>query len=94
MSANCDICQEDSEKNLLLLKRQPERMEKEILNVKESRRGRVGQIFKMKDKITGGKRAANEPHAIKDPKTNNMLVSNQDIKKATLEYCADNLRNR
>ena len=69
-------------------------MEKVILNVNENRQGRVGQIFKMKDKITGGKKASTEPHAIEDPKTNNLLVSNQDIRKATLEYCADNLRNR
>ena len=69
-------------------------MEQTILKVKESRQGRVGQIFKMKEMIGVLKKAAVEPHAIKDPKTDKLLVANKDIKNATLAYCVDNLTNR
>ena len=48
----------------------------------------------MKDSIGGMKKANNEPHAIQDPKTNDLLVTNEDIMKATLSYNTDNLRNR
>ena len=40
-------------------------MEKNILNVKESGQGRVGQIFKMKEIVGVSKKASAEPHAIK-----------------------------
>ena len=76
------------------VKRQSEKMEYEIHKVKNCRNGRVGQIFKMKESIGGHKKASLEPHAIRDPDTNDLLVSNEDIKKATLKYCADNLKNR
>ena len=64
-------------------------MKKEIIKVKES-----GQIFKMKEVVGISKKAGTEPHAIVDPNTNELLVANRDIKRAPLEYCADNLRNR
>ena len=52
-------------------------MEKEIMNVKETRQGRVGQVFKMKGNISGQKKAGTEPHAIKDPITDELLVENK-----------------
>ena len=69
-------------------------MEKEILKVKESNQGCVGQVFMMKRNIMGQKKAGTEPHAIKDPITGELLVANEDIKKATLKYCAANLQNK
>ena len=80
-----------TERDLDILKRQSEQMEKEILNVKETRKGRVGQVFKMKEKVIGNKKSGTEPHAVKDPKTGELLVANEDIKKATLNYCVENL---
>ena len=77
-----------------ILKRQSERIEKEILKVKESTQGRVGQVFKMKENIMGHKKAGTEPHAIKDPVTGELLVANEDIKKATLAYCVENLKKK
>ena len=58
-------------------------MEKEIMKVKESGQGRVGQIFKMKEVVGVSKKPGMEPHAIVDPKTNELLVANKDIKRAT-----------
>ena len=59
-----------------------------------SRQGRVGQVFKMKGNISGQKKAGTEPHAIKDPDRDELLVANKDIKKATLNYCVDNLKRK
>ena len=64
-------------------------MEKEILKVKGSNSGRAGQVFKMKTKIMGSKKAGTEPHAIIDPESGDLLVSNKDIKEATLAYCVE-----
>ena len=69
-------------------------MEQEILKIKENRHGRVGQVFKMKENIAGQKKAGVEPHAVTDSKTGELMVANKDIKRVTLEYCVDNLRNR
>ena len=64
------------------------------MKVKESSNGHVGQVFKMKAKITGNNKSGSEPHAIIDPTSGNLLVTNQEIKDATLAYCVDNLRSR
>ena len=45
----------------------------------------------MKEKVIGNKKSGTEPHAVKDPKTGELLVANEDIKKATLNYCVENL---
>ena len=68
-------------------------MEK-VQKVEESGQGRVGQIFKMKEIAGGPRKSGMEPHAIEDPNTKELLVANNDIKRATLEYCANNLRNK
>ena len=91
---SCQTCQKEVDKNFAVLKKQCERMEKEIIKVKESGQGRVGQIFKMKEVVGGPKKASMDPHAIEDPQTKELLVANSDIKRATLEYCANNLRNK
>ena len=56
-------------------------MEEEINKVKESGQGRVGQIFKMKEIVGGPRKSSMNPHAIEDPKTKELLVSNSDIKE-------------
>ena len=45
----------------------------------------------MKGNIIGNKKAQTEPHAIRDPVSNDLLVANEYIKKATLKYCVNNL---
>ena len=88
----CDTCKTDDERYSAILRKQSELMEKEILNVKECTKGRVGQVFKMKENIIGSNKAGTEPHAIKDPENGELLVANEDIMKATLKYCVDNLK--
>ena len=38
----------------------------------------------MKELINGNKKAGQEPNAIRDPKTGELVVSNEEIKKVTL----------
>ena len=47
----------------------------------------------MKDKIIGGKKTGQEPSAVIDPETGELLVSGKQIRKATLKYCVNNLKN-
>ena len=74
-------------------KRQSERLMNEITKVKEMKTGRCGKIFRMKDVITGPKKTGKEAHAIRNPKTGDLVVSNTEIKKVTLEYCKSVLKN-
>ena len=76
-----------------LLRKQSLALEKAINKVKEGKHGRVGNVFKMREVIEGKKKKAQEPHAIKDPKTGDLIVSSKEIKAVTLQYCVDTLQN-
>ena len=76
-----------------LLLKQSEALEVEVNEIKKTGAGRIARIFKLKLKIVGGKKARQEPTAIKDPETGDLLVSTKDIKKTTLKYCVKNLEN-
>ena len=76
-----------------IVKRQSEILANEILKIKKMNIGRCGKIFKMKDVIAGPKKTTNEAHAVRDPKTGDLVVSNSEIKKVTLEYCKSVLEN-
>ena len=59
---------DDKESRYLeLLKRQSDKIENEILKIKSQKLGRVGNIFKMKEVISGPKKGVQEPTAIRDP---------------------------
>ena len=47
----------------------------------------------MKQKVLGGKKVKQEPSAVRDPLTGDLMVSSSDIKRTTLQYCIDNLKN-
>jgi hypothetical protein len=74
----CVACIENEERNMNIVARQSEKMGKQIIEVKESRKGRVGQVFKMKSNILGHKKGGTEPHAIKDPVTGELFVANEE----------------
>ena len=46
----------------------------------------------MKSEIAGHKKAGTEASAIRDPKTNELIVKPEDIKKRKLQYCVENLK--
>ena len=85
---NVDPASKDEE----LLKKQSERIEKEVENVVNSKGGKMGAVFKMKNKLVGHKKSHQDPTAIRDPTTKDLVVSPEDIKRVTLEYCANNLK--
>ena len=77
-----------------LLKSQSKKIEEEIIKLKSQKLGRVGSVFKMKEVINGPKKPSQEPTAIRDPNTGDLIVSNEEIRKVTLAYCADNLSRK
>ena len=92
-AAKKDESGNQEEKDMDLLKRQSSKIEEQINLIKSEKLGRVGSIFKMKEVINGPKKKAQEPNAIKHPKTGDLIVSAEGIKKVTLEYCVENLKN-
>ena len=80
--------------NLELIRRQSQKMEDEVIRIKSQNLGRAGSIFKMKEVINGPKKGGQEPTAIKNPITGELVVSNEEIKKVTLAYCVDNLTKK
>ena len=88
------IVTSESDADEELIKKQTRKIEKEILQVKSQKPGRVGMVFKMKELINGPKKAGQEPTAIRNPKTNELIVSNEEIKKVTLAYCVENLSKK
>ena len=76
-----------------LLARQSEQIEKDILDIKSSTQGRAAKVFKMKTKLGGSNKGAQDAHAIKDPGTGELLVSTEEIKRATLDYNCQVLKN-
>ena len=91
--------QKKQAKNLLLsdeelVRKQSMKIEEDITNIKEGKQGRVGQVYNMMKYLTGDKKEGQEPVAIKDPKTNQLVVAPKDIKRVTLKYCVDNLTKK
>ena len=76
-----------------LLARQSEQIKRDILEIKSNAKGRAAQVFKMKTRLGGSNKAAQDAHAIKDPRTGELLVTTQEIKSATLEYNCHVLKN-
>jgi hypothetical protein len=69
-------------------------LDKELAKIKESKQGRVGQVFQVVKLVQGSKKDKSEANAIKHPETGELLVSKEMIKKVTVEYCKDNLTNK
>ena len=89
---NCISCRSQDEKDKNLLKRQTDRLESSINKIKEMKLGRAGSVYKMKDEIIGHKKAKQEATAIRDPTTNELIVSKNRIKEVTLAYLVNNLK--
>ena len=87
-------CTETVEKHKELLQEQnKKKVDSEINEIKKASHGQLTRVFKMRNKITGGKKQGQEPSAIRDPETENLLVESSSIKAATLKYCINNLKD-
>ena len=82
----------DKEKDDELLKKQSKKIEEKVEDIMSKKQGRAGNIFAMKKGIVGPKKSRQEASAIKDPKTGELMVTKDDIKKVTLKYCVENLK--
>ena len=60
--------------------------------LKKSKLGRAGSVYKMKNEIVGHKKVKQEATAVRDPKTNELIVSKEKIKEVTLDYMVNNLQ--
>ena len=91
--STCQQCKNQKQKDEETHMRQTQKMESAIQRIKESKQGRVGNVFMLKKYIAGPNKTPQESAAVRDPNTGELLVNKEDIKKATLKYCVDNLQN-
>ena len=75
-----------------LLSKQSEKLETEILKVKALKQGRTGSVFKMRGIVEGKKKAKQDAQAVIDKETGELVVSNKEIKRVTLSYCLNVLK--
>ena len=75
-----------------LLKRQSEMLESEINEIKMMKHGRMTKVFKMRERIGGAKKKSQEAHAVLN-KEGDLVVSNEEILKVSLEHCLDTFKN-
>ena len=81
-----------SEKDDDLKEREIEKVEKHINDIKANNHGRAGNVYRIRKAIAGHKKAGQEASSIKDPKTGELHVVKETIKKVTLAYCVKNLQ--
>ena len=77
----------------LRMEEQSKKLEAEISKIIDGSQSRSGRLYKMKEIIEGPKKSGLEPQAIKDPKTEQVVVTSSEIKKVTLDYCLETLTN-
>ena len=66
---------DDDEKVKKLRRKQYSDMEEEINNLKKAKLGRATNVHKMKEKVAGSKKAAQEPQAILDVETDELVIA-------------------
>ena len=79
------------EKDVKLKDIENDTVERQIEIIKAKNQGRAGNVFRIRKSIAGPKNVGQEASSIKDPDTGEMLVNMDEIKRATVKYCADNL---
>ena len=84
---------DDQEKFRELMRKQFEQLEEEINKLKQNKFGRVTNVFKMREIVAGPKKVKQEAHAVLDKATKELVVSNEGIKRLTLEHCMDTLKD-
>ena len=84
---------DDQEKVRELMNKQFDQLEEEINKLKENKYGRVTNVFKMREIVSGPKKGKQEAHAVLDKETDELVVSSEGIKKLTLKHCIDTLKD-
>ena len=91
-----DVKKIDVEILKTLKKQQKEKLEKEMkmLENLKNKKGNAAKVFQLKKEIVGGKKAEQEPMAIKDPETDKLVTNPSEIKKVVLKHCQNVLKTR
>ena len=62
-----------------ILREQCKQIEDRINKVKDQKLGTVRSIFKIKESIMGPKKGTQEPTAVRNPESGDMVVANEEI---------------
>ena len=76
-----------------ILESQSRRVEEEIEEIKSMKHGRATKVFKLRERIQGPKKGCQEPNAILDPESKDLVASPDEIKRVALKYCLNVLKN-
>ena len=76
------------------LKSQSQKIQSEIKKLKTIPHGRIKRVFKVKEMLSGSKKDIQEKVAVKDFFTKDLLVTEKEIKQASLKYCLHLLTNK
>ena len=76
-----------------LMRKQHNTIEMEINKLKEGKFGKVTNIFKMKEIVSGSKKGPQDPHAVKDVNTDELVVASTEIKRVTLNHCMNTFKH-
>ena len=79
--------------NIYSIEEEEERARMEIEEIKQMKISKVGKVWELRKRIVEGKKALIEATAIINPEDGKLVVSNNNIKKITLQYCKDTLTN-
>ena len=88
-----DKIEDNEEKAKRMLEIQRIKLEEEIKKISSLKIGRSAKVFKMRKLVEGPKNNSQVAHAVLDNKTGELVVSNSEIKRVTLEYCLEVLEN-
>ena len=72
-------CQCKENKAAKLLAEQGHKLEEEINVIKREKQTKMGRIFKLKESVLGGKKNGQETCAIRDPETEELLISTNEV---------------
>ena len=89
-SGSCEECKKKDDE---IQNKITQKIEAQEEKIKTSSHGRSGNVFRIRNTVLGPKKGGQEASAIKDPDTGDTIVNKEDIKKATLKYCVNNLKN-
>ena len=87
---NREINMDEEQQAKIIFEEQVKTVEAELDKLKETK-GKAGQVWKIREKVIGGKKKKLASSAIVNPKTNKLVVNKDEIKEVTLKYCVDTL---
>ena len=64
------------------------------LNSLKNEKGKSAAVFKLKEKIVGSKKVAQEQVSMKDPVSGELIVENDKLREASVKYVSNLLTNR